>query len=104
MSKKTHMMPWAPLAFVFLLIAFASMGTLVVTLATGSDLAPLVGVVFAVSLVAAIVEFRIAAHQVSHSVTNQGGHSGTSIFDWPMGRDDVARYARTYRSDDSDAH
>lgn len=104
MSNKKHMIPWAPLAFVFLLIAFGSLGTLVVTLATGSDLAPLVAVVFAVAAVAAIVEFRIAARQVAHSVTHHGGHTGASIFDWPMGRDDVDRYARTYRSDASDAH
>lgn len=97
-AKRSHrVVPWASMAFVLLLIAFVSLGTLVVTLATGSALAPLIGVVFAVALIGAIIEFRLAANQLSHSVTHHQGMSGSSLFDWPMDRDDVDRYLRFYR-------
>lgn len=99
-TKRSHaVVPWAPMAFVFLLIAFVSLGALVVALATESTLAPAIGVAFVVALMVAIIEFRMAANQLSHSATHHHGMSGSSLFDWPMDGDDVDRYLRHYRGD-----
>ena len=88
------------LAYVCLLMAFASLGAFVAVLATGSRWATILGVVLIACLAGSVAGFRAAARTIARSSAMTEPGSAVSIFSTPLRQEQVDRYLANYRGRD----
>ncbi len=85
--------------YLFLLLGFVFLGLTVAALALQSDLAALFGVALAVSLMAAVLGFRIGAAKLAE--VGAGGDSGHNVSIWsrPIRQVQVDQYNVNFRGE-----
>ena len=88
-------------AYLVLLLGFASLGLFVAALASGSDLAGVAGVSLVACLAVAVAGFRKGARTLAQSRESGEMANNVSIFSVPLRRDQIDRYHENYRSDKS---
>ncbi|MEE6165037.1 MULTISPECIES: hypothetical protein [unclassified Mycolicibacterium] len=86
------------LAYVLLLLAFASLGTLVAASAVGSGLAVVASVALAACLTGTVAGFRAGARDLNRAGMTDAPDSAVSMFSKPLHTDEIDRYIETYRS------
>jgi len=91
----------AYVAYLVLLLAFASLGLFVAAFASGSDLAGVAGVSLVACLGGAVAGFRKGARTLAESRGSGEMANNVSIFSVPLRRDQIDRYHENYRSDKS---
>ena len=89
----------AYVAYLVLLLGFASLGLFVAALASGSDLAGVAGVSLVACLGGAVAGFRKGARTLAQSRGSGERANNVSIFSVPLRRDQIDRYHENYRSD-----
>ena len=89
----------AYVAYLVLLLGFASLGLFVAALASGSDLAGVAGVSLVACLAGAVAGFRKGARTLAQSRGSGERANNVSIFSVPLRRDQIDRYHENYRSD-----
>jgi hypothetical protein len=89
----------AYVAYLVLLLGFASLGLFVAALASGSDLAGVAGVSLVACLAGAVAGFRKGARTLAQSRGPGERANNVSIFSVPLRRDQIDRYHENYRSD-----
>lgn len=97
MFKNYSGMSLAVAAFSCLLLAFISLGTMVVSLASGSTLAVIAGICLVVFMTAAIIGFRMSAVRLANARKRGGSATSAGVFGDALRRDQVDRYLQTYR-------
>ena len=89
----------AYVAYLVLLLGFASLGLFVAALASGSDLAGVAGVSLVACLAGAVAGFRKGARTLAQSRGSGERANNVSIFSVPLRRDQIDRYHENYRSE-----
>src|SRR5689334_19454891 len=87
------------LGYVLLLLAFAALGLFVAALATGGDVAAILGVVLIACLTGSVLGFRAASHTIAQSRAIAAPASAVSIFSTPLRQDQIDRYLENYRGE-----
>lgn len=85
------------LAYLLLLLVFASLGVFVAALATGSGLAALLGMFLSLCLVGSVAGFRAGARKLAQWTAMAEPESAVSIFSTPLRQDQIDRYLANYR-------
>ena len=88
--------PVTYLAYVFLLMGFASLGAFIAALATRSDLAGVAGVGLIACLGGAVAGFHIGSRQLAQSRQSGDRGNNVSIFSVPLRRHQIDRYHENY--------
>ena len=89
----------AYVAYLVLLLGFASLGLFVAALASGSDLAGVAGVSLVACLAGAVAGFRKGARTLAQSRGSGERANNVSIFSVPLRRDQIDQYHENYRSE-----
>jgi hypothetical protein len=84
-------------AYVWLLLGFAALGTFVYALAAESSLAGILGVGLIVCFAVAVVGFRVGARRLAESNDSGIPIDGANIWAEPLRRDQIDRYLLAYR-------
>lgn len=85
------------LAYLLLLLVFASLGVFVAALAAGSGVAALLGLFLVLCLVGSVAGFRAGARRLAQSTAMTEPGSAVSIFATPLRQDQIDRYLSNYR-------
>ncbi|OBB20187.1 hypothetical protein A5762_15645 [Mycolicibacterium elephantis] len=83
--------------YLMLLLALGSLGLMIAGLALKSELAPVAGIAFVITLIAAVEGFRNGAAKLREmQADNAAGHH-VSIWTKPVEQEEIDRYHATYR-------
>lgn len=85
------------LGYGLLLLALATLGLFVPSLALGSGLAIGLGIGLIVFLAGSVVGFRTASRKLEQAAILDESAGSVSIFSTPLSRDEVDRYLENYR-------
>lgn len=86
------------MGYVFLLLAFVSLGLFVASLASGSSLAVIAGIATVVCLGLTAVGFRMGAGTLARATKRGLPTHNVSIFSTPLDREEIDQYREQYRS------
>ncbi len=97
MARRISSSTASALAYVLLLMGFASLGLFVGALATGSTVAVAFLVGLVACLAASVTGFRAASRKLAEAGVFVEATSPVSIFDAPLDEEQIDRYLESYR-------